>query len=642
MIGDSTLAHLFSAYNAKQLDPEEVASTFVPSKKFWTLLEPNNSLLIGPRGSGKTTLLKMLQPLALLNWKHERASEARRSANFHGVFIPTDLNWKEEITVAVEALKTDEKQTLTEALFVANIQLAFVTTLMQLSTDSLQGEDCFLPIELRHEAEIVSALEKSWNFESDEIPTSSFRSLRRGFRGRIRRLSSYRPNMPNREEAIEAIQKTLNVSQFGFETTILEVVGLVEDVTNIKRKWALCFDEVELAPEFIQVSLFRRLRSPSASIFYKLAVAPYVPAAHLLNRTEMPGVSNDWKPIPLWYRDQSEVQRQEAQRFCYELWQQIAVKEQAILKEPTLVFGQSETSDQATSIPLPGFKSQSKYGKQGRWQIAFVELQRKDPTFRDFLKRKDIDPLHLDTASQKKKDSIIRKIAPLVSYRERFIRSVATTGHVALNTPQVHPEIYSGWEAICAVCEGNPRWFKGIVDVLTKEWLSSNRSLSRSFQARELQRASTRFRALVAACPIGDSVSMNFPQIGPAQLIEKIATFQKNHLLHRPFSSDPPLSIDLGTNESAELKQLVSVCLNIGALISMDEDDSAISLSELGGRRFRLSYLLAPSFVLPLRSGAARSLASVLALKKKPIISTQSESGEAFAYDQVSLWSEVK
>lgn len=640
MNDNSILAHMFSAYNAKQLAPEEVASTFVPPKQFWTLLQPNNSLLIGPRGSGKTTLLKMLQPSALLNWKHPRTRETHSLTSFHGVFVPTDLNWKEEITVAVEALKADEKQTLTEALFVANIQLAFITTLMQLTQESLNGATLFQCINLSQEAEIVSALEKAWQFQSDQIPTSSFRSLRRGLRSRIRQLSSYRPNMPNRSQAIEAIQNTLSVSQFEFETTILEAIGMVEDFTKVQRKWALCFDEVELASEFIQIALFRRLRSPRDAIFYKLAVAPFVPAAKLFNQAEMPGVSNDWSPIPLWYRDQSETQRQETQRFCYDLWQQIAAKEKTILVEPSLIFGQSDVGDQATSLPLPGFRAHSKYGKQGRWQVAFEELEKKDPSFRDFLKRKGIDAYHLDAAPKKKRDSIIRKIAPLVYYRERFIRSVDTVGKVTLNTTQVHPEIYSGWEAICAVCEGNPRWFKGIVDVLTKEWLDKNRTLSRSFQARELQRAATRFRALVAACPIGDSLPSKTPKIGPAQLIEHIADFQRDYLLRKPFSSDPPLSIELGMHESTELKQLVSVCLNIGALISMDEEDSAISLFELGGRRFRLSNLLAPSFVLPLRSGPSRSLARILSSRKQSRTVSLAESERDFPHDQSSLWGE--
>lgn len=641
MIGDTTFAHLFSAYNARHLDPKEVANAFVPSKKFWTLLEPNNSLLIGPRGSGKTTLLKMLQPSALLNWKHEKTQEAYALTSFYGVFVPTDLNWKEELTVAVQALKKDEQQTLAEALFVANIQLAFATTLMQLAENSFENWETFRSISSDEESEIVTALEKMWRFESDEIPTLSFRSLRRGLRGRINNLSSFRPNLPDKDLAITRVQTALRASQFSFETTMLEAIGLVEDVTKQTRKWALCFDEVELAPDFIQVALFKRLRSPSDVILYKLAVAPHVPAAELLNKSEMPGVSNDWKPIPLWYRDQSEVQRQESQRFCYELWQQIAVKEQGISLEPSLIFGQSEIGDQATSKPLPGFKAHSKYGRQGVWQLAFDDLYRKDPSFREFLDRKDINPEHLDAAPAKKRDSIIRKIAPLVYFRARFIKSIDPVGRATLNTTQVHPDIYSGWEAICAVCEGNPRWFKGIVDVLTKEWISKGRTLSRSFQARELQRAATRFRALVAACPVGDSLSYGDQAIGPAHLIERIAAFQREQLLQRPFTADPALSIEVGANESPELMQLVSVCVNIGALIGMDEEDSAISLSDLKGRRYRLSYLLAPSFVLPLRSGVSRLLGSIVGPAKTPYKFTKPSGPQSKdMQDQSKLWGE--
>lgn len=60
---------LFEAFNARDLKPEDVAGTFVPSKKYSDLSAPTHALLIGPRGSGKTTLLKMLSLEALRLWE---------------------------------------------------------------------------------------------------------------------------------------------------------------------------------------------------------------------------------------------------------------------------------------------------------------------------------------------------------------------------------------------------------------------------------------------------------------------------------------------------------------------------------------------------------------------------------------------
>lgn len=636
-----TAPHLFGSYNARHLEPIEVAKTFVPSKKFWTLLEPNNSLLIGPRGSGKTTLLKMLQPVALINWQHEHAKSTLSQIELYGVFIPTDLNWKEEITVAVEALKLEERDTLIEALFVANIQLAFISTLQQLLeiNELSASSGKLIGITRVQETEIVKQLIKVWLISSDGVPSPSFRALRRALRTRINSLSSFRPNFPDKDLAVSRVHEALRASQFDFENTVLQATGIVEDVTEVKRRWALSFDEVELAPDFIQTSLFKRLRSPSSSLVYKLAVAPFVPAADMLNEVSMPGVSNDWTPIPLWYVDQNE-----AQRFCEDLWHQIYRDIAPSIPSPSLLFGQSDISEQSDSSltkPLPGFKNESKYAEGGVWQKAFEELYRKDSTFRTFIDRKEIDIKRLNSSVLKKRHSEIRKIAPLVYFRNRFVKSFDSTGRAKLNTTRVQEEIYSGWETICAVCEGNPRWFKGIVGVLLLEWTTQNRTIGKSIQAVELQKASNRFRALVSACPIGESSAGKDSPLGPLQLTDEIAKFQKDILLQKSFTADPALSVELDERASDELVQLVSVCLNIGALISIDPEVGATSLSSLKGRRFRLSYLLAPSYVLPLRTGPARSLSGIISHLKLSNSIGRTKDDSKSTPNQSTLWNEA-
>jgi hypothetical protein len=70
----------FSSFNARHLDAEQIAKTFVPSLRFTQLLALQNSLLVGARGSGKTHMLKMLQPKALNAWSHE---DSRFYADYH-------------------------------------------------------------------------------------------------------------------------------------------------------------------------------------------------------------------------------------------------------------------------------------------------------------------------------------------------------------------------------------------------------------------------------------------------------------------------------------------------------------------------------------------------------------------------------
>src|SRR5580658_5887809 len=66
---------IFESFNARSLDPTQVAETFVPSLMFRKLAKRRHTIIVGPRGSGKTTLLKMLQQSALEAWTHPEAEK---------------------------------------------------------------------------------------------------------------------------------------------------------------------------------------------------------------------------------------------------------------------------------------------------------------------------------------------------------------------------------------------------------------------------------------------------------------------------------------------------------------------------------------------------------------------------------------
>lgn len=597
---------LFGAYNARHLHPDEVASTFVPQKRYWDLLSTSNNLLVGPRGSGKTTLLKMLQPEAMLAWRHERAEEAKQKMAFVGVFVPTDLNWSEEINVAVTALPPEERDTLTEALFVANVQLAFISSLSQLKESIYSGDlpAARKPISRQDEVRIVSLLERLWGFPDDGLDVPSLASFRASILSRIAALSGYRPNKPDRDYHAAQIKATLRSAQFNFENTLIQAIDAVEAATSLRRRWGLLFDEVELTNDFLQRALFTRLRaSRSENIVYKLAVVPYVPTADILNKVNYPGISNDWTPVPLWYTDQNE-----AMRFCRDLWPQVARVAHADHLEPHAVFG--STIGHESDRHLPGMRV-GRYGQKSQRQREFLSLYAKDPGFRAFMHEQGINPERLDSLPPRVMDSVVRKIAPLVSYRDQLIATF-NDGRPKLRSAKSFPRLYSGWEAICIVSEGNPRWFKLIVDSVLREWVSNKRVVSRASQYTELERASRRFRALVAVYPVGDSTSPATPEsFGPLQFVETVARFQKAYLTAKEFHVDMPLAVECDPEADSALLPFLSACLNVGAIISADEEDAALSLSALRGRKFRLSYLLAPGLILPLRTGKARALSTI-------------------------------
>ena len=126
---------VFEAFNARSLEPYEVASTFVPSFQYELLAKRGHSLVVGPRGSGKTTLLKMLQQSALEAWKGERAQEFRQKIDFTGVFIPTDISWSQKIQCIGAGLDDEARRIFSVAVFTTHVLRALIRAMIDRTSE---------------------------------------------------------------------------------------------------------------------------------------------------------------------------------------------------------------------------------------------------------------------------------------------------------------------------------------------------------------------------------------------------------------------------------------------------------------------------------------------------------------------------
>src|SRR5688572_14530765 len=96
---------IYESFNARNLSPEEVAKTFVVPDEFAALCGNNHAVILGPRGSGKTTMLKMLTERALHSWTSKESDGFRRSINFVGIYVPTDIHWHHQLFHSAGRLK---------------------------------------------------------------------------------------------------------------------------------------------------------------------------------------------------------------------------------------------------------------------------------------------------------------------------------------------------------------------------------------------------------------------------------------------------------------------------------------------------------------------------------------------------------
>lgn len=592
----------FGAYNARHINAEEVANQFVPSGKFWELIALRNSLLIGPRGSGKTHLLKMLQPKALAAWQAPEAERARSLVEYWGVFTPADINWKMQVDQKAITLSEEVQQKFSNAVFLSHFRESFITCLLQLTRDRPRNDSgqINLAVNLSKENEIslCIALAKTWGLQI-EIP--SLDGLKVGIVEELARLG----RAATQDRLSPYMLRLLSMNLLGVAREIAE--HFIQVTGLYSSRWALCFDELEIAPPQIQRDLFEYLRSTDQRFIFKLAISPSNDASGLLNSEGAASAGNDYDPIPLWFTDQRE-----RELFCSLLWDKQSAGTpaknlfpHAILQRSRFQYSNSEADH-----------GSRRYQGRDSWKKDFQELERKDPSFAEYLRKNGIKTDALDATSRDKMNSVVRKVAPLVGFRNAYFghpkheHSHLPVRKVLKKAPT---EIFSGWEAICTATEGNPRWFSGIASRLILKWSGSpsGKELTREQQTQELESAAKKFLAWINAIPV-DSTEYDTTRLSLYDLIFAIAREFELSALGKNFTADPVLAFTVDEATPIPIRRLIMAALNIGAVVIFDDDANFTSASPVG-RTFRIVHLLAPHFNLPMRKGKPRKLSTILA-----------------------------
>ena len=592
----------FGSYNARHINPEEVAHQFVPSTKFWELTALRNSLLIVPRGSGKTHLLKMLQPKALAAWDGDEAERARRDINYWGVFTPADINWKIQVERKAEFLGAQGAEQFSNAVFLSHFREAFVTCLLQLTRDRPRidrgGASTRFELPKTTEISLCVSLAKSWKLNLgvpslDGLKVALVDELTQ--LGRAESYSSFSPYM-HRLVGMNLMSVARELSE-----NFISATGIYD------ARWALCFDELEIAPSSIQNDLFQYLRSTDQRFVFKLAISPSNDASGILNTVGAASANNDYDPIPLWFVDQKE-----REVFCARLWGKLSAGSPAEHLAPHVLLQRSRFQ----YANVDSNHGRRRYHSEDSWKADFLELERKDPSFADYLRKNGIRSEALDATPRAKMNSVVRKIAPLAGFRNAYFADIHGdyAGHPIRKTLKRPPsDVFSGWEAVCTATEGNPRWFSGIASRLILRWRQSpsGKGLTREQQVQEIEISAKKFLAWINAIPVEREGDVN-SHLSLYALISALAKHFEQSALGRAFSADPVLAFTVDENTPESVRRLVIAALNIGAVVISDDEDVNFTVASPVGRTFRLVHLLAPLFSLPMRKGKSRSLSSIL------------------------------
>lgn len=608
---------IFESFNARALTPTQIASGFVPQEHYNKLVQRRHSLLIGPRGSGKTTLLKMLQPEALEVWTHPDATSYRARIDYTGVFVATDVSWgKQRDALGDGKLNDDAHKLFSRALFTTHVFKALVATLEYRIATPAEGVSPFRRVLISGEEQIklVGKLSAEWKI-NPEIP--SLLALRHALLGRLSKIRQ----LASEESLLDEAGRSRRLARIGFlhihfVDAISNAVTFFNDAVGEKNaRWAFMFDELEIAPPWIYEAVISSIRSAPDTLLFKLAVSPVsspVGLQSIINTAGGPSSLDDYDPIPLWY-----VEKEEAFKFCTELWDSMMRERDLPPKTPEDVLGASYSEAHKLDRATLGFA----YHPESRVAKSFISLSDKDPSFARFLQERRISPSDLQKVPKTTMDQVVRKIAPIVLFRD-FFRAANSIHQIPKRRSRKVTEIYAGAESLFAITEGNPRWFIGIVGSLL-DGLKGNRDaqISNSDQVRRIEQTASRFMARLKAIPLSKPPTHARRQIVSIDvLLNKIGEYFERVAIIGPFVQEPPLVFRVFPETPRTLVELLDKAANAGAIVYLPDGPGGSKdlLMSVSGKRFRISYLLAPIYHLPLRTGPEVSLTRILANVESP------------------------
>lgn len=595
---------VFESYNARALRPSQVAKTFVPSKSFEMLAQRRHSVVLGPRGSGKTTLLKMLQPAALESWEHELANDYCERIDFTGVFVPFDRSWRAQLDNLAATVPTEHQLGLGRAAFTTHTFRALNTAFQNRISpyrDANVRELRRVQLTPKEQAELARLLYTAWRLPDGP---RSLLGVKMALGNRLASIGSYgyRPGVDS-----DAVLKLTDDALFlPFLAGISGALDAWESVVGGSDElWALLFDELELAPVELKREIFSAIRSSDSRLLFKLALSPFDAEVPFEGGPLDPQRGEDYDAIPLWYS-----LKRHALDFCEDLWKAMLIDLDIPQTDPTIAFGRSkfETDDSQWRSSVSG----TAYGVGSKSYKYFVELQSRDPSFAAYLQKKGYRADMLDLIPPASRAADVRKIAPLVQARLFFRRTAAIgAAHAAPRQGRKRLTLYTGWETLSAVTEGNPRWFIGIVKQLLDRAPKGKVRISSALQARAIESAGDRYRAALRTIPV-TSAFARAQADGLLSILETIGSFFRVAQITDSFTPEPPGSFTVDTDTSPAVLDALAQALNTGAIVIVDESEDATGLEDMRGRRFRLCYLLIAHFEAMPRLGRPVSLKRIL------------------------------
>ena len=595
------------SFNARYLSFEQVAESFIPNNEFYELLENNHSIVMGPRGCGKTTLLKMLTPMALS--RCDKTKHLISQVSFCGIYIPADKHWDSQLQ-HMETLFGEESkipELISKVLVTINTLTSTIKCFRYLIKS--YGDE-----EFQYETKLSTELVNIFNLRKPISPT--LYSIHQALNKIVDDINlKVKKTYYRAEVCIEDFTEYLLFEDF--LPLVRNVCTAFEEILDshsaiVKRhKWALCFDELEIAPKWLQNRLFNDcLRSTDQRFLFKITSTPVIDWKDTIdknNNVTIPSDKNDYNIIRTWVYNQETKNRWNI--FCEELFTEIIKRKKGLNKlNLSDIFGNNDYVEAMKIADKQFFNSKDSekkdFEKDSDVLKMYKLLSQRDSSFASFLKQNDINLNRYNQKQIEKKKDLLRKIKPTVAFRYYLLGRTRKENH-----------LYHGLPFIFELTDGNPRVAINLMnEFIAKLVIKSDGEVERlsiQTQASIINEFSKLrldyYKGYPNAC-----YSEGKKNVSMGELLEMIGSYFKADLLGQDFKAEPVtcFTIDKGTKDI--YAQIVELALNEGAIQDISPNESRLDTDT---RRFRLSYILHPYFGLPKRVNKSVALKEITSEK---------------------------
>jgi hypothetical protein len=603
-LNDLEVPHSLDRFNARDMTASEVATRFVTPGVFQAIRSASNTLLIGPRGSGKTTLLKMLTPEGAEVWNQRLMGQAAHE--FSGVYIPIDVQLADQLdAIAASELPRDVIDTTVQSIYALHVFRCVADTLSWHCGTSSRRSSVHV-VAPQTEAAIIEQLALLWGLplvmpRVAELQASLRRRQARSLEWWTRAALIYRRTNSVDLTALDIVE---------FDSGLKGALELLsrELLWPSAGRWAALFDEVEVAPEPLQRLLLSYLRQSDEKVFFKLAIAPYMQGYRGLPDRSRGSALNDYGVVDLT-NDSEESVRQ----FSFTFFATAAAGRNLPYVDMGAALGPSLLNPRSD-----GATNNAAYAVGSEQAKRFRNLARKDSSFARYLEDNVQILTETIPAGDSDERAPFRKSRQVALVREAYFSDIESSGR-RIKSQSSARRLYAGAETIVKLCEGNPRRLAFVTPHLVDE-LNTRGRVSVGQQVFAVQRAEVAFRSFLRGLPVSERLGSILPR-GVLSFVDLFGNLFHGEIVMPEFTDDPIGSFVVDSAAGPLIEEAISRAVNAGALVQLSDTDERGSLRQADsvepmatarGKRFRLSYLLCPTYGLVVRRCRAVAMSTLL------------------------------